>query len=66
MAGNETIGNVVREFYIGNTLVKICDDYCRERAPREIEKILQRIARQALAGLSASTAANDYGKIKAT
>ena len=42
------IGNVVKEFYIGKTKVKICDDYCRDKTPEDVEKILNRIAERAL------------------
>lgn len=54
-AGAET-GNVVREFSIGNTRVRICDDYCRDRTREDVELILQRIARRALEQFSAATA----------
>lgn len=37
-------GNVVKEIMIGNTKVKICDDFCRDRTPKEIDKILSKIA----------------------
>nr|DAL85239.1 MAG TPA: hypothetical protein [Caudoviricetes sp.] len=53
-AGAET-GNVVQEFSIGNTRVKICDDYCRDRPREDVELILQRIARMALEQFSAAT-----------
>ena len=38
-------GNVVREFMIGNTHVKICDDYCRDKSPEDVDEILKRIAK---------------------
>lgn len=34
----------MEEFTIGNTRVKICDDYCRDKTPSEVEAILARIA----------------------
>ena len=37
-------GNVVKDFQIGNTRIKICDDYCRDTSPEEIQAILDRIA----------------------
>lgn len=37
-------GHVVEEFYIGNTHIRICDDYCRDKTPEEVEAILKRIA----------------------
>lgn len=45
-------GNVVREFYIEDTHVRICDDYCRNKTREEVEAILQRIARNAFGPLS--------------
>jgi len=38
-------GHVVEEFYIGRTKVRICDDYCRDKTPEEVKKILDRITR---------------------
>ena len=37
-------GNVVRDFLIGNTRIKICDDYCRDATPEAVQTILIRIA----------------------
>lgn len=56
MAGVMEQGNVVRNFSLGNTRVKICDDYCRERSPCEIDIILKRIASRALEQFTAATA----------
>jgi hypothetical protein len=44
--------NVVEEFKLGNTTVKICDDYCRNTTPADVDAILARIARRAQAQLS--------------
>ncbi len=49
-------GHVVEEFKIGNTLIRICDDYCRDKTQDEIDAILRRITRNALDALSASAA----------
>lgn len=38
------VGNVVEEFKIGNTKVRICDDYCRDKTPEEVDAILKSIA----------------------
>lgn len=46
-------GNVVKTYKFGNTIVEICDDYCRNRTKEEIEKILSGIAKRAQAALSA-------------
>jgi hypothetical protein len=46
-------GNVVKEFTIGNTKIKICDDYCRDKKDEDVQAILDRIASQAQPKLSA-------------
>lgn len=38
------VGNVVEEFTIGNTKVRICDDYCRDKTSEEVDAILESIA----------------------
>ena len=53
MAGNMDPGNVVKDYYIFNTHVKICDDYCRDRPRADIEAILARISHDAQKQLSA-------------
>lgn len=45
-------GNVVKEFTIGKTLVKICDDYCKEKTKAEVDEILKRIAKNAIGPLT--------------
>ena len=45
-------GNVVKDFYIEGTRVRICDDYCATKTKQDIEEILQRIARNAIGPLS--------------
>lgn len=37
------IGNVVLEYKIGNTVIKICDDAYINHTPEDIERILDRI-----------------------
>jgi len=44
MAKNYAEGNVVKSYKIGNTRIKICDDYCRDKTPEEVDAILKRIA----------------------
>lgn len=34
-------GNVVRDFMIGGTRIKICDDYCRDKTKEEIDEIIR-------------------------
>ena len=38
------IGHIVKEWYDGNTRCIICDDYCRNKTPEEVEAILDHIA----------------------
>lgn len=45
-------GNIVEEFTIGNTRIKICDDFCRNTTSEEVDAILARIARIAQTSLS--------------
>lgn len=45
-------GNVVEEFNIGQTRIRICDDYCRDKTKAEVEEILKRIARNAIGPLT--------------
>lgn len=40
--------NEVEEFKLGNTRIKICDDYCYNRLDTDVEGILARIAHRAL------------------
>jgi len=40
-------GNIVKEFMMGPTKVKICDDYCRDKTPEEVQQILGDIAKAA-------------------
>lgn len=51
--------HVVREFLIGNTKIRIADDYCVKTA-EEVEQILSRIAEQAQRHIAAATAGT-YG-----
>ena len=39
------IPNIVRSFQIGNTTIKIADNYCKDVTEEEVEQILSRIAR---------------------
>lgn len=46
--------NIVRDFTIGNTRIKIADDCCRDKTPEDVRKILKEIARAAQAAISAA------------
>ena len=48
-------GNVVEKFDIGNTRIKICDDYCRTKTKQEVEEILRRIAQNAIGPLTVAS-----------
>lgn len=48
-------GNVVKEFNIGNTRVKICDDHCRGKTTQDVEAILRRIARITIGPITVAT-----------
>ena len=45
-------GNVVEDFTIGNTRIKICDDFCRTRTSGEVKEILNRVARRTVGSLT--------------
>ena len=36
--------SLAKEFKIGNTLIRIFDDYCRDKTPEDVQAILDRIA----------------------
>lgn len=55
---------VVRDFYIGNTHVRIATDYCRPR--EEVPEILRRIARDAQRAFAAQQAAKQKDKEEAS
>ena len=44
-------GNVVQDYMRGNTRIRICDDYYRDKTPEDVEEILKRIGRIASAHL---------------
>ena len=50
--------NVVKEFVIENTRIKICDDYCKTKTQKEVEEILRRIAKNAIGPLSVAAYRN--------
>lgn len=51
--------HVVKDFSIGNTRIKIADDYCRRNAA-EVEWILKRIAEQAQRHFNAAASIGNY------
>lgn len=53
--------NVVRDFQIGNTRIKIADNYCKKTAC-EVEQLLRRISEQAQRQFIAAAATGKYGQ----
>lgn len=51
--------NIVRDFRIGNTRIRIADNCCRKTAA-EVDDILRRIAQQAQRHISAAAGAGMY------
>lgn len=51
--------HIVRDFMIGNTRIKIADNYCRDKTPEDVQRILRKIARDAQAAISAAANAAD-------
>lgn len=51
--------NVVRDFNIGNTRIRIADNYCKKTAS-EVESLLRRIAEQAQRQFNAAATAGHY------
>ncbi len=50
---NLDVPNIVKEFKVGNTTIRIADNYCRDKTPEDVQRILQRIARNAQAAFTA-------------
>lgn len=56
--------HVVRDFQIGNTRIKIADNYCRDKTAYDVEWILKSIAEQAQRQFNAAATAGKYGQEK--
>ncbi|MBQ3011606.1 MAG: hypothetical protein IJA35_00600 [Clostridia bacterium] len=55
--------HIVKQFHVGNALIKIADNYCREKNAEDVEKSLCEIARTAQANLIAAAVRNcEQGK----
>lgn len=46
--------HIVRDFMVGNTRIRIADDYCRDKTPEEVKEILRRISINAQAAITAA------------
>lgn len=55
--------NVVSDFNIGNTRIKIADNYCKKTS-EEVERLLKRIAVQAQRHFNAAATAKQYEQEK--
>ena len=63
MNNTEHSPNIVRDFMVGNTRIKIADDCCRDKTPEDVQKILRKIAQRAQAAITAA-ALKDCEKTK--
>ena len=57
MADTGQSPNIVREFTVGNTRIKIADDCCRDKTPEDVRRILREIAQEAQAAITAAALA---------
>ena len=53
--------HIVEDFMVGNTRIQIADNYCRDKTPEDVQRILRKIARDAQAAISATANAADKG-----
>ncbi len=44
MVESQSEGHIVKDFMLGDTRIKICDDYCLDKTPKDIQSTLERIA----------------------
>lgn len=61
MADARQSPNIVRDFTVGNTRIKIADDCCRDRTPEDVKRILRQIARTAQEHIRAAAEAAEAG-----
>jgi hypothetical protein len=52
--------NVVRDYYIGNTHIKIADNYYANKTAEDVKQILRDVAKKAQRSLSAEAVYNGY------
>lgn len=50
--------NIVRDFKIGNTRIKIADNYCADKTADDVKRILRSVAEKAQRSLTAAVIAN--------
>lgn len=54
--------HIAKDFMIGNTRIKIATDYCEDKTPEDVQKILDRIAQKVKPGLVASMIKKEFGE----
>lgn len=52
--------NIVRDYKIGNTRIKVADNYCKDKTADDVKRILQSVAAKAQRSLSAEAVINGY------
>lgn len=50
--------HIVEEFMIGNTRIRIADDFCRDKTTEEVQKIIDKISRDAANALQRAACGN--------
>jgi len=55
---NTDTGSVVKTFKVGNTRIKICDDYCSGMTPEAVQTTLNKIALRVQEQLAMQNALN--------
>ena len=56
MTGGRETPNIVKEITVGNTRIKIAEDYCRGMSAEDVKNALREIARTAKENLTAAAA----------
>lgn len=54
--------HVVEEYKLGNTRIKIADDYCRVKTKEQLDKLLREIADTALRNINSAFVVNKIDK----
>ncbi len=51
----ENNGNIVKDYYNGNTHIKVADDYYRDKTQADIDKILNDVAKIVMKSIKNTT-----------
>ena len=46
--------HIASDFYIGNTHIQIATDYCEDKTPEDVRRILERVGRNAARSMAAA------------